>query len=204
MANADLYNTIRAAAEGGFRDRGSRFTAFAYHVESEEEIREHLAALRKKYYDATHHCYAWRLGPRGEASRSNDDGEPSGSAGKPILGQLLSREVTDILIVVVRYFGGTELGIPGLINAYRAATAEALDNGQIVTVTEEAVFEVVFPYAAMNGVMKIVKTDKPRVVEQALDNVCRMILAVPRSEGEGLVEKLGKIDGVKVEFLHYK
>jgi uncharacterized YigZ family protein len=201
---SDSYQTIEGGAEGLFRDRGSRFAAFARHVESEEEIRGHLAALRKKYYDATHHCYAWRLGPRGEASRSSDDGEPPGSAGKPILGQLLSRQLTDVLVVVVRWFGGTLLGVPGLIAAYRGATAGALDNSRIVTMTEEAFFEVLFPYPAMNEVMRVVKGDGPRVVEQAFDNLCRMVLAVPRSDADALAAKLEKVDGVQQEFLYHK
>jgi uncharacterized YigZ family protein len=204
MASEDSYKTLRGNAEGLFKDRGSRFLAYAYPVESEEAVREHLAALKKRHDDATHHCYAYRLGPRGEMSRSSDDGEPSGSAGKPILGQLLSKEITDILVVVVRWFGGTELGVPGLINAYRQATLEALDNGEIVVMTEEAYFEVHFPYLAMNDVMRIVKTDQPCVVEQAFDNLCRMVLAVPRSEEALFVEKLGKVEGAEVEELYYK
>ena len=119
----DTYLTLEAAAEAASRERSSKFLAYAYPVRTEEEIREHLDALRKRHFDATHHCYAWRLGPRGERYRTNDDGEPSGTAGKPILGQLLSAEVTDCLIVVVRYFGGTKLGVPGLIAAYREAAA---------------------------------------------------------------------------------
>ena len=204
MANEDSYKTIRDSAEGLFKDKGSRFISYSYHVENEDEIKEHLSVLKKKYYDATHHCYAWRLGPHGESSRANDDGEPSGSAGKPILGQLLSYGVTDILVVVIRYFGGTLLGVPGLINAYREATVDVLENSDIVTLTEEAYFEVLFPYLAMNDVMKIVKSDQPRVVEQAFDNLCRMVLAVPRSEEGLLTGKLGKVDGAQVEFLQYK
>ncbi len=128
----DTYLTVEAAAEAASRERSSKFLAYAYPVRSEEEIREHLDALRKRHFDATHHCYAWRLGPRGERWRANDDGEPSGTAGKPILGQLLSAEVTDCLIVVVRYFGGTKLGVPGLIAAYREAAAEALAAATVV------------------------------------------------------------------------
>ena len=204
MASEDSYKTIRGTGEGLFKDKGSRFISYSFHVGSEDEIKEHLAALRKKYYDATHHCYAWRLGPRGETFRSNDDGEPSGSAGKPILGQLLSREITDILVVVIRYFGGTLLGVPGLINAYREATVDVLENSEVVTMTEEAYYEVIFPYLAMNDVMRIVKSDQPRVVEQVFDNVCRMVLAVPRSEEAALAGKLDKIDGAQVEFIEYK
>ena len=204
MANEDSYKTIREPAEGLFKDKGSRFISYSYPVGNEDEIKEHLSVLKKRYYDATHHCYAWRLGPRGETSRANDDGEPSGSAGKPILGQLLSYEVTDVLVVVIRYFGGTLLGVPGLINAYREASVNVLENSGIVTMTEEAYFEVLFPYLAMNDVMKIVKSDRPRVVEQSFDNLCRMVLAVPRSEEDLLTEKLGKVDGAQLEFLQYK
>ena len=204
MAEKDTYKTIEGEAEGLFKDKGSRFLSYAYHVENEDEIREHLAVLKKKYYDATHHCYAWRLGPGGEASRSNDDGEPSGSAGKPILGQLLSKELTDILVVVIRYFGGTLLGVPGLINAYREATGDVIENSRVVTMTEEAYYEVLFPYLAMNDVMRIVKSDQPRVVEQQFDNLCRMVLATPRSEESALIGKLEKVDGAQLEFIAYK
>ena len=204
MASEDSYKTIREPAEGLFKDKGSRFISYSYPVENEDEVKEHLALLKKKYYDATHHCYAWRLGPRGETSRANDDGEPSGSAGKPILNQLFSYDVTDILVVVIRYFGGTLLGVPGLINAYREATVDVLENSDIVTMTEEAYYEVLFPYLAMNDVMKIVKGDQPRVVEQSFDNLCKMVLAVPRSEESILTGKLGKVDGAQVEFLQYK
>lgn len=200
----DTYKTIDGTAEGLFKDKGSRFTAVAFHVESEDEIRDRLTALRERYHDARHHCYAWRLGPRGEAERSSDDGEPSGSAGRPILGQLLSRELTDILVVVVRYFGGTLLGVPGLIAAYRAATAEAIAAARIVIRTEEAYVEVLFPYLSMNEVMRLAKGGGPRVVEQVFDNVCRMVLAVARSGEEALVAALGKIEGVRTEFLYYK
>jgi len=200
----DTYKTIDGAAEGLFRDKGSRFLAFAFHVEAEQEIREHLTALRDRYHDARHHCYAWRLGPRGAAERAGDDGEPSGSAGRPILGQLLSRELTDTLVVVVRYFGGTLLGVPGLIAAYRAATADALDAARVVVRTEEAWVEVRFPYLSMNEVMRIVKSGVPRVVEQAFDNSCRMVLAVPRSGEAALTAALDKVEGAQHELMYYK
>ena len=125
----DTYLTVEAPAEAASRERSSKFLACIYPVRDEERIREHLDALRKRYFDATHHCYAWRLGPRGERFRANDDGEPAGTAGKPILGQLLSAGITDCLIAVVRYFGGTKLGVPGLIAAYREAAAEAIKSG---------------------------------------------------------------------------
>ena len=132
MEPEDSYLTIAAPAEASSRERSSKFLAYAYPVQQEEQIREILDGLRKKYYDATHHCYAWRLGPGGAAFRANDDGEPSGTAGKPILGQLLSNNLTDCLIVVVRYFGGTKLGVPGLIAAYRESAAEAIAAARIV------------------------------------------------------------------------
>ena len=128
----DSYRTVAAPAEAACRERSSKFLSWIYPVRTEEEIRERLDALRKRYYDAKHHCYAWRLGPRGEAFRANDDGEPSGTAGKPILGQLLSNDITDCLVVVVRYFGGTKLGVPGLIAAYRESAAEAIAAAEIV------------------------------------------------------------------------
>ena len=134
MEADDLYRTVAAPAEAACRERSSKFLSWIFPVRSEEEIREHLDALRKRFFDATHHCYAWRLGPRGEAFRANDDGEPSGTAGKPILGQLLSNNLTDCLVVVVRYFGGTKLGVPGLIAAYREATADVIAQAQIVEI----------------------------------------------------------------------
>jgi len=146
----DSYLTLAAPAEASLRERSSRFLAYAYPVCSEEEIRERLDALRKRYYDATHHCYAWRLGPRGGRFRSNDDGEPSGTAGRPILGQMLSHGITECLIVVVRYFGGTKLGVPGLIAAYKEAAAAVIAAAGITERTVDRTFRVQFPYEAMN------------------------------------------------------
>ncbi len=197
----DIYHTIAEPAEGVFKDKGSRFLAYAFPVESEEEIREHLARLKKRYYDATHHCYAWRLGAHGERFRANDDGEPSGTAGRPILGQLLSKGLTYVLVVVVRYFGGTKLGVPGLINAYREATLDVLENSRIVTRTEDAWYEVVFPYTVMNDVMKVVKEEQPVIREQEFDNRCRMVLSIRRSREEGLKGKLSKVEGTELTFL---
>ena len=134
----DSYLTIEGNAEAIFKEKSSKFLCYAFHVESEEEITAHLERLRKQYYDATHHCYAWRLGPFGERFRANDDGEPSSTAGKPILGQMLSREVTNCLIVVVRYFGGTKLGVPGLIAAYKESAAAVLDEAKVVWIPGSA------------------------------------------------------------------
>ena len=153
----DTYRSIPAPAEGLFKDNGSRFLAFAYPVENEEEIKDRVQALRKKYHDARHHCYAYRLGHLGDRFRANDDGEPSSSAGRPILGQIDSRGLSDVLVVVVRYFGGIKLGIPGLIRAYRTATADALEQAGTVEKVAGKWFRLRFGYDKMNDVMKLLK-----------------------------------------------
>lgn len=197
----DSYLTLAAAAQASLRERGSRFLAFAYPVTCEQEIRGLLDTLHKTYYDATHHCYAWRLGPAGGAQRINDDGEPSGTAGRPIMGQMLSAGITDALVVVVRYFGGTKLGVPGLIAAYKGAAAAAIEAGGRVERTVEAMITVRFSFAAMNAVMRIVKEEQPRIVAQQFDNLCTMTLAVRRSRTEVLVGKLQQVDGAQAEEL---
>ena len=191
----DSYLTLAAPAEAALRERSSKFLAYAWPVRSEEEIRTHLEALRKRYYDATHHCYAWRLGADGASWRANDDGEPSGTAGKPILGQLLSREVTDCLVVVVRYFGGTKLGVPGLIAAYKEAAAAVLDAAEIVERTVDRLIRVDFPYVAMNEIMRVVKEERPEIRRQAFDNLCTMEFAIRESRAEQLIGKLKKAGG---------
>ena len=196
---SDSYHTLAGPAEAIYKEKSSKFLAYAYPVESEEEIRTLLDALRKKYYDATHHCYAWRLGPHGETFRANDDGEPSGTAGKPILGQLLSNDITDCLVVVVRYFGGTKLGVPGLIAAYRESAAEAIAAAEIVELTVDRTVRVDFPYVAMNAIMRVVKEQQPRIEEQTFDNLCRMTLAIRQSLAGGMIGKLEKIGGVTLE-----
>ena len=195
----DLYRTIAAPAEALFKERSSKFFAYAFPVVSAEEALEIVERLRKKYYDATHHCYAYRLGADGSVYRANDDGEPSGTAGKPILGQLLSADVTDCLVVVVRYFGGTKLGVPGLIGAYRESTAEVLAAAEIVEKTVDAIFTVVFPYVCMNDVMKVVKEEQPRIVSQSFDNVCTMTLAIRRSRAAALEKRLANAEGADGE-----
>ena len=153
----DAYRSIAARSEGLFKDNGSRFIALAYPVETEEEVREIVAALKKEYHDARHHCYAYRLGYKGDKFRANDDGEPSGSAGRPILGQIDSLGLSDVLVVVVRYFGGIKLGIPGLIRAYKTSTADALGQAEIVEKVAGKRFRLTFDYLSMNGVMKVLK-----------------------------------------------
>ncbi len=198
---SDSFFTLAAAAESLFKEKSSKFITYGYPVESEEQIALHLAELRKRHYDATHHCYAWRLGAKGEKFRANDDGEPSSTAGKPILGQLLSREVTNCLVVVVRYFGGTKLGVSGLIEAYRDSTALLLDEAEIVEQMVEVAVEVRFVYEVMNGVMKVVKEMQPRIVRQDFDNMCTMVLSIRESQSEMMIAKLDKVEGATLEKL---
>ena len=194
----DSYLTIAEPAEAIFKERSSKFLTYAYPVESEAEIKELLDALRKQYYDATHHCYAYRLGAHGEMFRANDDGEPSGTAGKPILGQLLSANLTNCLVVVVRYFGGTKLGVSGLIQAYKESTAEVIAVSKIIEKTVDRVIQIDFDYTSMNGVMRIVKEMNPRIDEQVFDNICKMSLRIRESEADILTAKLSKVEGVIV------
>ena len=195
----DSYLTIAEPAEAIYKERSSKFLTYAYPVESEGEIKELLDALRKQYYDATHHCYAYRLGAHGELFRANDDGEPSGTAGKPILGQLLSANLTNCLVVVVRYFGGTKLGVSGLIQAYKESTADVIAVSKIIEKTVDRVVKIDFDYTSMNGVMRIVKEMNPRIDEQVFDNICKMSLRIRESEADMLTAKLSKVEGVIIE-----
>ena len=195
----DSYKTIARPAETTYRQLSSKFLVYAYPVETEAEIKEYLDALRKRWFDATHHCYAWRLGAKGEQFRANDDGEPSSTAGKPILGQLLSQEVTNCLVVVVRYFGGTKLGVPGLIAAYKESAALVLSECEIVERTVDVVIDVSFSYIAMNDVMRIVKDMQPKVVNQVFDNLCTMTLSIREGDSEQLIGRLEKVEGATVE-----
>ena len=197
----DVYRTIESDAEALFKEKSSKFLCFAYHVTTEEQIRERLEVLYKKYYDATHHCYAWRLGPRGETFRANDDGEPSSTAGKPILGQLLSHEITDCLIVVVRYFGGTKLGVSGLIEAYKTSAAEVIAAAEVVERTVDDRIEVRFSYMARNEVMRVIKDMQPKIVEQCFDNLCTMTLTIRQSQSEQLLTRLSKVEGAQAEIV---
>ncbi|MBQ1227708.1 MAG: YigZ family protein [Alistipes sp.] len=197
----DSYLTIESDAEAIFKEKSSKFLCYAYHVESEEEITAHLEVLRKRYYDATHHCYAWRLGPFGEKFRANDDGEPSSTAGKPILGQLLSREITNCLIVVVRYFGGTKLGVPGLISAYKESAAAVLDEAKVVERTVDTLVKVDFSYVVMNDVMRIIKDEQPTIVEQIFDNLCSMTLSIRNRKAELVLGKLRKVEGAIIDII---
>ena len=190
----DEYRTITSkVGEGYYSEKRSRFLAFAHHVETAEDIKALLVRYRRDYYDARHVCYAYMLGPERTEFRANDDGEPSSTAGKPILGQINSQELTDVLIVVVRYYGGVNLGTSGLIVAYREAAADALLHSEIVTRQVEEQVEFSFAYPLMNDVMRVVKEMSPRIVSQTFDNTCSMTLAIRKSEAEQLRRRLEKL-----------
>ncbi len=196
---SDTFRSIAAPACGLFKDKGSRFISYAYPVETESEIKEIVASLKKEYHDARHYCYAYRLGYRREQFRVNDDGEPSGSAGRPILGQIDSKELSDILVVVVRYFGGIKLGIPGLIRAYKTATADAIDNATIVEKTASKRFVLSFGYLSMNDVMKLVKDLSLTPSKQEFGMDCSMELVVRLSLVEQFLDLVGKIPACSAE-----
>lgn len=197
----DSYKSIPAPAEGLFKDNGSRFISFAFPVETEVEIKDIVAELKKKYHDARHHCYAYRLGYLGDRFRANDDGEPSGSAGRPILGQIDSRGLSDVLVVVVRYFGGIKLGIPGLIRAYKTSTAEALDNAGTVEKVAGKWFRIDFGYGAMNQVMKVLKDMDLRQKDQDFGNECSLKAWVRLSVEDDFKDRLSGVEGCRIEEL---
>ena len=193
MAAKDTYKSIAAPAEGLFKDNGSRFIARAYPVESEAEIKEIVASLKKEYHDARHHCYAWRLGLDGAAWRANDDGEPSGSAGRPILGQIDSVGLSDILVVVIRYFGGIKLGIPGLIRAYKTSTADALASARVIEKVAGKWYTLHFPYDSLPAVMRLVKDlDLPQRGQSFLSE-CTMEVRVRATLDADFLERIEKI-----------
>ena len=189
----DEYKTIKTEGEGYYTEKRSKFLAFAHHVQSLDEIKDLIAGYRKKYYDARHVCYAYMLGPERLEFRANDDGEPSSTAGKPILGQINSNELTDILIVVVRYYGGVNLGTSGLIVAYREAAADAIAHSEIESRQVEEIITYQFAYPMMNDVMRIVKEMQPRIVSQTYDNKCEIKLSIRKSEAEQLRNRLSKL-----------
>jgi uncharacterized YigZ family protein len=198
MADTDQYRTIQEASRGLFRDRGSKFIALAYPVTNPEQVKEIVDSLKKEFHDARHHCYAYMIGPERVVWRVNDDGEPSGSAGKPILGQINSGELTDILIVVVRYFGGTLLGVSGLINAYRSAAADAISNSTVITRMVTASITLTFPYLVLNDVMRVLKDESVSQSNQLFDNECTITVSMPLSMEESITGRLLKIKGLTI------
>jgi uncharacterized YigZ family protein len=197
----DTYQTISGKAEGLYKEKGSKFIALAFHVTSEEEVKEILSGLRKEYHDARHHCYSYVIGFKGEHWRANDDGEPSGTAGRPIHGQMQSRNLTNTLIVVIRYFGGTKLGVSGLINAYKMAAADALDHANIVTKTINDVYKITFGYLAMNDIMKLVKDENLGLMEQNFDTSCFITVGVRQGRTATVLGKIEKIDSAIANFI---
>lgn len=189
-AISDTYRSIAAPSKGIYKELGSKFLAFAYPVETEEAAKKILEEVRKEYFDARHHCYAWRLGRTGEPWRMNDDGEPSSTAGRPIHGQLLSNELSDILVVVVRYFGGTKLGVPGLIRAYRSATQDALSNAEVIEKVAGETLTVTFDYLQMNDVMKVLKDMDITPLNQQFDLRCTLTARVRLSRIEEFRKQL--------------
>lgn len=193
----DTYKTIVAPSEGIYTEKRSKFIAMAFPVRTVDEIKVHLETCQKKYYDARHVCYAYMLGHERKDFRANDNGEPSGTAGKPILGQINSNELTDILIVVVRYFGGIKLGTSGLIQAYKAAAAEAIAAAEFVERTVDDVVSFLFEYPFMNDVMRVVKEMNPEIVQQAYDMDCSMSLRIRRSLMPALKARLEKVETLR-------
>ena len=194
----DIFKTIASPSEGQYTEKRSKFLAFAFPVSTVDEIKVILEEYQKKYYDARHVCYAYMLGHERLVFRANDNGEPSGTAGKPILGQINSNELTDILIIVVRYFGGVKLGTSGLIQAYKAAAAEAIAAATIIEKTVDEQVTVTYEYPLMNQVMRVVKEEEPSILSQSFDNDCRMTLAIRASLMPRLRQRLEKIDGVRI------
>lgn len=197
----DVYKTVAAISEGIYKEKGSKFLAFVHPVSDEETIKTIVESYKKKYFDARHHCYAWQLGLGGQHFRTNDDGEPSGTAGKPIHGQLRSFSLTNVLIVVVRYFGGVKLGTSGLINAYKLAALDGIEKATIVEKTVDAYYRVEFGYGVMNDVMKVVKDENLPTFNQDFGLACALDFYARESRIEGIVSKLEKIEGVGLTHL---
>ena len=194
----DTYRTIRDLSEGYYTEKRSRFLSFALPVRTPDEVKTQVDAYRKKYYDARHICWAYMLGPDRTTFRANDDGEPSSTAGKPILGQINSNNLTDILIIVVRYFGGIELGTSGLIVAYRTAAAEAIAAAHIEERSVDETITITFEYPHLNSVMRIVKEDKPDVLAQSFELTCEMTLRIRQSRMDALKSRLLKVDSLRI------
>ncbi len=197
----DHYKTINNTAEGFFKDKGSKFISRLYYVETEAKVKQIQDMLRKEFYDARHHCYAYRINPLDVAYRSSDDGEPSGTAGKPILNQIYSAELFNVLIVVVRYFGGTKLGVSGLINAYKVAAKDAIQEANIVTHYLTKNLELYFEYPLMNSVMRMIKEEKLKILEQGFDNQCVIKIEVRLNDLEKVQFRSSKLRGLTVKTL---
>ena len=199
MKLKDTYLTIEKEVQGLFKEKGSKFMAYAFPVSTEEEVKSHIQELKKEHHNARHHCYAYRLGASGENYRANDDGEPSGTAGRPIHGQLLSNELTNILVVVVRYFGGTLLGVSGLINAYKNATIDVINNALIIEKIIEKHYRLEFDYPLQNSIMRVLKEQQIEVVHAKYEINCLLQIAVRLTIEKETIDKLEGIEGLKIE-----
>ena len=198
---SDSYLTIKAFSQGLYKEKGSRFIGLIYPVSGQDEVKAILEKVRKQYHDARHHCFAWVLGRDKQNYRVNDDGEPSGTAGKPILGQISSHGLTDVLIVVVRYFGGKLLGVSGLINAYRSAAESAINNGETVELFIQDFYELSFPYPALNEVMKILRDEDINKSEQKFQLECCININFRRSKREKILKRFSRIEGLKYKLI---
>lgn len=194
----DTYKTISGNAEGLFKDKGSKFIAYAFPLVCDEEVKPIIQQLKKEHHTARHHCYAYRIGTKGENYRANDDGEPSGTAGRPILGQLLSNEITNILVVVVRYFGGTLLGVSGLINAYKNATSDVINNADVISCIVENKYRMKFDYPLQNFVMRIIKEEAINVIQTKFEMDCEMTIGIRLKKKKQALSKFEKIEGLKI------
>ncbi len=196
--DTDTYFTIAYPTEGIYKDKGSKFLAFAYPISQEDQIKEIVSGIKKEHHSARHHCFAWKLGTTGENFRVNDDGEPSGTAGRPILGQIQSKGLTNVLIVVVRYFGGSLLGVSGLINAYKQAALETLNNAEIIERVVEEVITIDFNYLAMNDIMQLIKEMQLQIISSDFGMKCSVSITVRANRAETVLNKLNKIEGITV------
>jgi uncharacterized YigZ family protein len=199
--DSDTYKTITSSSQGIYKDKGSRFISIAIPVSDQEEIKPIIEKIKKEHHEARHHCYAYMIGHERLAWRVNDDGEPSGTAGRPILGQINSYGLTNIIIVVSRYFGGTLLGVSGLINAYRSAAASAIENAEIIEKTLQEYYEITYPYISMNDVMRILKEENVGQSEQSFDLECRILLNFRISVKEKILNRLSRIEGLTCRYL---
>lgn len=197
----DQYKTINAPSEGTFRDKGSKFIAYSYPFTDENTLKDILSNVKSSHPKARHHCYAYRLGMDRSVFRINDDNEPAGSAGRPILNTLLSNDLTNILVIVVRYFGGTLLGIPGLINAYKSATQESINNATIIEKHQKDIYRIDFDYLQMNNVMRIIKEEDLDILNQTFDNNCKMEIAIRTSLVNRVTTNLSTLPNLKLKYL---
>lgn len=201
MLFEDTYQTIAKTSEGIFRDKGSKFIGYAFPIKNEADVKPIITKLKSEHAKARHFCWALRLTPDRNVFKLNDDGEPSGTAGRPILNTLLSADVTNILVVVVRYFGGTLLGVPGLINAYKSATLEALNENKIITKTVNDIYEIKFDYLAMNQVMRIVKDEELQILNQNFDTNCSLTFEIRKANLNSVLAKLAKVEGIDTKYI---